>query len=219
MAVVNLFRLRDGVAFQKAVFPSDYDVVGETMVDDDVASHHEITRYHWCKLDRPGSTTLYAMNIPPRDVPRKTRHLHRVVWEICNGPIPDGMTVDHKNMNGLDNRIENLRLATMRQQSYNCGRRKHNRSKYKGVEVKRDQPRTKPFLAKILFDRKTTWLGYYSIEEEAAFAHNIAAELCRGEFAWLNPIPPDSITSDRQQEIRSAVERKLRDRGLIPSET
>ena len=38
---------------------------------------------------------------------------HRVVWEQANGPIPDGMTIDHINGNTLDNRLENLQVMSM----------------------------------------------------------------------------------------------------------
>lgn len=46
-------------------------------------------------------------------------YCHRRVWELANGPIPEGMTVDHINRDGLDNRLENLRLATQTQQIRN----------------------------------------------------------------------------------------------------
>lgn len=39
-----------------------------------------------------------------------TRRAHRVVWEAHNGPIPEGMTVDHINGKRGDNRLVNLRL-------------------------------------------------------------------------------------------------------------
>ena len=38
------------------------------------------------------------------------RYEHVLVWEQCNGPIPAGMDIHHRNGNRLDNRIENLQL-------------------------------------------------------------------------------------------------------------
>lgn len=41
----------------------------------------------------------------------KLHYLHRVIWEIVNGPIPDGYEIDHIDRGRANNRIENLRLA------------------------------------------------------------------------------------------------------------
>lgn len=45
--------------------------------------------------------------------------VHHYVWELHNGPIPDGALLDHINRDKLDNRIENLRLVTPSQNNAN----------------------------------------------------------------------------------------------------
>src|SRR3990167_10124201 len=44
---------------------------------------------------------------------RHTVNAHRIVWMLANGqPIPDGLEVNHRNGDGLDNRPENLEIVT-----------------------------------------------------------------------------------------------------------
>lgn len=47
--------------------------------------------------------------------PRSARHsvrVHRVIWEAVNGPIPDGLEINHINADKGDNRIGNLETVT-----------------------------------------------------------------------------------------------------------
>lgn len=37
---------------------------------------------------------------------------HRLIWEAVNGPVPDGLEINHRNGRKADNRIENLELVT-----------------------------------------------------------------------------------------------------------
>lgn len=58
---------------------------------------------------------------------------HRIVWELHNGPIPEGMLIDHINGNKADNRIDNLRLATKAQNGQNQGLQRHSATGVKGL--------------------------------------------------------------------------------------
>ena len=44
---------------------------------------------------------------------------HRIIWEMFNGPIPDGMEIDHINHIPGDDRIENLRMVTRQENNRN----------------------------------------------------------------------------------------------------
>ncbi len=64
---------------------------------------------------------------------RKRYYTHRVVWEIVIGPIPDGMCIDHIDGNGLNNRIDNLRVTTLSVNQRNRKMVKTNRTGIQGV--------------------------------------------------------------------------------------
>lgn len=124
-------------------------------------------------------------------------YLHNEIWEKANGTgLPDGFLVDHINQDKLDNRRENLRLATRQDNEANKRKRRTQNggattSQYKGVTLMKDRPRRKPWRATITVDRKQRALGTYATEAEAARAYNEAAEEQFGEFAFLNEIPDD----------------------------
>ena len=119
----------------------------------------------------------------------KTVRLHR---EIMNAPA--GLLVDHKNGNSLDNRRDNLRLATHFQNSCNARKSKSNfTSQYKGVQFRKKKNR---WIAVIYYHQKAIWLGTFKSEIEAAKAYDAAAKKYHGEFARLNfPEPPPHVSS------------------------
>lgn len=98
---------------------------------------------------------------------------------------PTKMQTDHIDGNKLNNTKENLRTCSASQNSMNSKKIILKTSKYKGVYFfKRD----KNWAAKIMLDRKSIFLGHFSLEIDAAKAYNDAAIKYFGKFARLNDL-------------------------------
>jgi hypothetical protein len=96
---------------------------------------------------------------------------------------PKGLLVDHENGDELDNRRDNLRLATHSQNSCNRAKRKNTSSRFTGVCLLKTRNRWR---VGIKNKGKRIFLGYYDDEIEAAKAYDAAARKYHGEFARLN---------------------------------
>jgi hypothetical protein len=105
-------------------------------------------------------------------------YLHRLIV----GALP-GETVDHINGNSLDNRKENLRLATSSQNAMNAHKRAGTKSKYKGVSFNQNLWRSGIYL-----NGKRIDLGYFKNEIDAARAYDQKALELFGEFARPNNV-------------------------------
>jgi len=123
----------------------------------------------YCNLDREGYVRIRVSG--------KEYRAHRIIWEMHNGPIPEGMLIDHIDRDVFNNRIENLRLATRQQNNANKGK-SGSTLLPKGVVKVRDKYR-----ARIHYNGKTTSLGMYNTPEEAGHAYHTAALDLHGEFA------------------------------------
>lgn len=106
--------------------------------------------------------------------------MHRMVLGLVVG---DGLLVDHKNHNQLDNRRENLRLATQSQNQQNRLPLNNTTSKYKGVSWHKNN---KKWSSRIKNNGANYLIGYFVSEIEAAKAYDKAAKESFGEFAYLN---------------------------------
>lgn len=65
---------------------------------------------------------------------KKRLYVHRIIWEMINGPIPEGMVIDHIDGNTLNNKLENIRLVTRTQNQRNSKTPRNNTSGEVGIK-------------------------------------------------------------------------------------
>lgn len=127
-----------------------------------------------------GRRKIYAVR---KTKDKKSIFMHRAVFERHGIEIPEGMEIDHRNGDGLDNEKNNLRVASRQQNQMNKNGNKNSSSKYKGVSW---NTRNKRWHSSIKIKGEKTYLGCLKDEKEAALAYNKAAIIHFGEFANLN---------------------------------
>lgn len=110
--------------------------------------------------------------------------IHKLMWELFIGPIPEGYCLDHIDRNPSNNCFGNLRLANKMQNGYNREKTKVNTIGYKGVSSSNRDG--KPYRAYISYKGTRKTLGYFNTKEEAAKAYDDAALKYHKEFACLN---------------------------------
>lgn len=84
--------------------------------------------------------------------------VHRIIWEMHFGEIPEGMEVDHINHDTTDNRIENLRIVSRSGNMRNKSIDKRNTSGATGVYYHR---KNKKWYAQIMHNKKRIHLGFF----------------------------------------------------------
>ena len=145
------------------------------LVDD--ADGVELQKHKWCAMHV--YNCWYAVRRPTHNGPLEL--MHRTILDP-----PSGLEVDHINLDGLDNRRENLRVASRQQNSRNTRPRTNAVSRFKGVS--RNLRGGRPWRGRIVVDRREIGLGYFTTEAEAALAYNEAATRLFGEYALLNEV-------------------------------
>jgi hypothetical protein len=112
-------------------------------------------------------------------VNKKYYQAHRLAWLYVHGVLPKDQ-IDHINGIRNDNRISNLRECNNLENQQNCGVYKNNKSGYTGVFYRKD---IKKWLAKINFNSKQMYLGYYDTPEKAHDAYCDA----KNKYHTFNP--------------------------------
>ena len=140
--------------------PQNYFIISTSCLE-------KIIKHNWY-IDSNG----YPMSYTSRS---KTLHKNLL------GKQEKGFVIDHINRNKLDNRYNNLRVITSRENSYNRTKSITSNNKYKGI-VKRGNK----YIASITKDGLRKEIGGFETEEDAARMYDMMAEELFGEFAGLN---------------------------------
>lgn len=150
---------------------------GQTATFDD-EDFELISRFKWSAL-KIGNSFYAVTNTSRKLGKRKVLYMHRVITGVQGRE-----EIDHINRNGLDNRKENLRVCTHKENMQNqvkmCGS-----SRFKGVSW---DSSNKKWASHIRVENKTKYLGEYTSESDAAIAYNEAAKNYFEEFACLNEV-------------------------------
>lgn len=145
-----------------------------TLVDDDDFARFGGMKWYAVRA-RQTEEKYYARN--------RSGWLHRLVMGA-----PNGLQVDHRDRDGLNNQKANLRLATQSLNNANADMRRRGANTFRGVYW---QPAKKSFRIAITVAWKWHSLGTSKSEIEAALRYDTAAREAFGEFAQLNF--PDAV--------------------------
>lgn len=115
----------------------------------------------------------------------RSYNAHRLAWAMHYKEQPPPI-IDHINGDPHDNRIANLRPATVAENARNSKKPCTNKSGFKGVHYhddKRSHGQVKKWRAYIKVNGAPKYLGAYKTPEEASEAYLRAAALYHGDFA------------------------------------
>jgi hypothetical protein len=152
----------------------------------DAEDYAKLAQHTWTANTR--ARTVYALRGEMRQGRPCTIHMHR---EILGLQLGDPHEADHINGNGLDNRKENLRIATRAQNARHQTLRPLPSSGFRGVNRQRNVWR-----ARIAVNGRRLCLGTFKTPEEAAAAYDTAAREHHGEFAATNAGKQETEQSD-----------------------
>ena len=143
------------------------------IVDDD--DFEMLNAYKWF-AHKQGDRFYARRNTSIRNGAKRTAiGMHRVIMRT-----PVGFETDHVNGDGLDNRRDNLRIATSSQNKMNRGSRRDNKLGVKGVSRSRGR-----FRAVIQINGNYKLIGVFLTIEAASAAYQLAAQKLFGEFAHV----------------------------------
>jgi hypothetical protein len=109
----------------------------------------------------------------------KTVEIGRYILE-SHGENLDGLVVDHKDLNPLNNKKSNYRICTFQENRMNHSLFKNNTSGHSGVCYRKS---SRKWVARITVNYKRVFLGCYDTKEEAIKARKKAELKYYGQYS------------------------------------
>lgn len=135
--------------------------------------------------DRRSDRSIRAVYAMRTERPREGGKLRTVMMHRAIAGTKDGLETDHRDGNGLNNRRENLRSATVAQNQHNRKADYDSASLVKGVCWHKA---ARKWQVRIMADGKQRYIGTFSKLDEAAAAYEKASRETHGEFRRLNDL-------------------------------
>lgn len=154
-----------------------------TIVDDE--DYDRLTKHSWAWVPSTSSQSSQGYAVRKGNKKRgepRTVQMHREILGVAGEEF-----VDHINLNSLDNRKENLRIADVQTNAFNRAKPVMDcTSQYKGVFMRGKDKCSRMWTARIKFNGRHVELGKYQSEEAAAAAYNFASRIFFGRYRHEN---------------------------------
>lgn len=156
--------------------------------------HSTPEKRFWSKVDKSNECWTWTAWIQPDGyglfrLDGKMRKPHRVSWEWANGPIPDGMEVDHLCWDRACVRVSHMRLADHRSNGQNRrGPQSNSTTGIRGVSWDKEAGK---YAASAKLNGRQKRIGRYTTAEEAEQA----------VIAWRRENMPNSLM-DRSRGVK-----------------
>ena len=146
-------------------------IVGYAFVD--VEDYHDISKYNWNLGGKYAITTVKG----------KPTRMHIMVMKLLQ---VQGKVIDHIDGDGLNNRKNNLRHATINENNQNKVGKNETLSGYRGVILFKAKTLKNPYLSKIVYENVQYGLGMFADAKDAAKQYDTIAYRLYGEHAMTN---------------------------------
>ena len=175
-----------------------YDVVGTAIFDKRFKD--KVVGRKWRPVWK--SPSFYPATIGTKEEGKTHVYLHRKIMEWAGFDLT-GVEVDHINGDTMDNRLENLRIATRQDQMFNVSTRSDGKIPVRGVSFSvRDQDYRVDFAVK----KRRYYVKHFMSVEEAVYVRYVLERELIGDIALNRHYPImlpfiEKLSVEKRQEL------------------